>query len=62
MERVPNDLNDIQIRNEYLNEHKNWFLKYHPNAVMSFEIEVEKKYGKKSSIQTNEPELFDDSG
>jgi ABC-type histidine transport system ATPase subunit len=33
MERVPNALNDIHIRNEYLNKHKNWFLKYHPNAI-----------------------------
>jgi site-specific DNA-methyltransferase (adenine-specific) len=61
MERVPNDLNDIHIRDEYLNKHKNWFLKYHPNAIVSFEVEVERKYGKKN-IQTNEPELFNGFG
>ncbi|MCL2205546.1 MAG: site-specific DNA-methyltransferase [Treponema sp.] len=30
MERIPNDLNNAQIRNEYLNNHKVWFLKNHP--------------------------------
>jgi site-specific DNA-methyltransferase (adenine-specific) len=56
MERVPNDLNNAQIRNEYLNNHKEWFLKHHPNAVLSFENEVEKKYGGKKQ---NAPLLFD---
>jgi site-specific DNA-methyltransferase (adenine-specific) len=59
MERVPNDLNDTIIRNEYLDNHKEWFLKYHSNAIVSFEDEVEKKYSKKKSI---EQELFNDIG
>jgi site-specific DNA-methyltransferase (adenine-specific) len=42
MERIPNDLNDTKIRNEYLANHKAWFLKYHPNSVDSFENELEK--------------------
>jgi site-specific DNA-methyltransferase (adenine-specific) len=59
MERVPNDLNDTIIRNEYLDNHKEWFLKYHSNAIVSFEDEIEKKYGKKQII---EQELFNDIG
>jgi site-specific DNA-methyltransferase (adenine-specific) len=47
MERVPNDLNDENTRNEYLKNHKDWFLKYHPNAIDVFENEVNKKYGSK---------------
>ena len=46
MARVPNDLNDIHVRNEYLDNHKKWFLKYHPDAISTFENEVERKYGK----------------
>jgi len=50
MERIPNDLNDIQIRNEYLNNHKTWFLKRHPNIVTSFEKKLEKTYKTKKQI------------
>jgi site-specific DNA-methyltransferase (adenine-specific) len=56
MERIPNDLNDDQIRNEYLNNHRIWFLKYHPNIIDSFEKEIEKKYVRKDE----KFELFDD--
>jgi len=59
MERVPNDLNNIEIRNEYLKNHETWFLKYHPNAVKNFEDEVIKKYGITKKI---EAELFSDLG
>ncbi|MDR0312677.1 MAG: hypothetical protein LBI14_03695 [Treponema sp.] len=55
MERIPNDLNDVQIRDEYLNNHKTWFLKYHPNIIGSFEEEINKKYAKRKSTL----ELFD---
>jgi site-specific DNA-methyltransferase (adenine-specific) len=56
MERIPNDLNDDKIRNEYLNNHKTWFLKYHRNIINPFENEVEKKYSNKKIS----PELFND--
>ena len=56
MERIPNDLNNTQIRNGYLDNHKIWFLKYHPNIIKSFENELEKKYSKKDI----KLELFDD--
>jgi len=58
MERVPNDLNNISVRNEYLENHKNWFLKYHPNAVEVFENEVNKKYGVLDNNNKIELELF----
>jgi site-specific DNA-methyltransferase (adenine-specific) len=48
MERVPNDLNDENTRNEYLENHKDWFLKYHPNAMDIFENEINSKYGNRS--------------
>jgi site-specific DNA-methyltransferase (adenine-specific) len=56
MERIPGDLNDENIRNSYLENHKDWFLKYHPNAIDSFENEVNKKYGDK---RTKEQDLFE---
>jgi site-specific DNA-methyltransferase (adenine-specific) len=56
MERVPNDLNDENARNRYLENHKDWFLKYHPNAIDIFENEVNKKYGGK---RTKEQDLFE---
>jgi site-specific DNA-methyltransferase (adenine-specific) len=56
MERVPNDLNDENTRNVYLENHKNWFLKYHPNAIDIFENEVNKKYGNK---KIKEQDLFE---
>jgi len=49
MERIPNDLSNIEIREEYINNHKNWFLKYHPDAYKSFDTEVKKKYGYKKN-------------
>ena len=57
MERVPSDLNDIQLRKEYLNNHKTWFFKYHLNSAQRFEGEVEKKYGS----SRNDPDLFGNS-
>jgi site-specific DNA-methyltransferase (adenine-specific) len=56
MERVPNDLNDKNIRNEYYENHKKWFLKFHPNAIGLFEEEFKKKYGNKEYF---EKELFE---
>ncbi len=57
MERVPNDLNDEKIRNDYLKNHAEWFLKYHPDAIKNFENEVNKKYGHKIKKRVLIPEL-----
>ena len=44
MLRVPNDLNDKDIRNEYLQNHVKWFLKNHPDRVTAFLEDVKEKY------------------
>jgi site-specific DNA-methyltransferase (adenine-specific) len=36
MERIPNDLNDCCIREEYIHNHINWFLKNHPDRIERF--------------------------
>lgn len=62
MERVPNDLNDPKIREEYLENHLEWFLKNHNGAKEVFWNEVEKKYGNKKKPlhkTTNQKTLFD---
>lgn len=45
MERVPFDLRRGDIRNEYLANHPEWFLKNHENALKKFEESVEELYG-----------------
>ncbi len=47
MKRVPNDLNDAQIRIEYIQNHIKWFLANHPDAISEFIEEVKQKYGNK---------------
>lgn len=44
MKRVPNDLNDAQIRIEYIQNHVKWFLANHPDAINEFVEEVKQKY------------------
>lgn len=51
MLRVPNDLNDKDIRNEYLQNHVKWFLKNHPDRVTAFLDDVKEKYSKKMEYQ-----------
>lgn len=58
MERIPNDLNDDKVREEYLKNHKKWFLKNHENAISEFEKIVDKKYGHKIKILKNQMNLF----
>ena len=47
MKRVPNDLNDDKIREEYIMNHIKWFLHNHPNEIQDFLKEVDKKYKRK---------------
>ena len=47
MKRIPNDLNDSKIRDEYIKNHIKWFLKNHPDAINDFIEEVKKKYSSK---------------
>ena len=58
MKRVPNDLNDAQIREEYIRNHIEWFLKNHPDAVEEFMQEVLTKYGMKM-IESKQTGIFD---
>lgn len=44
MLRVPNDLNDIDIRRTYVDNHIKWFLKNHPDRIESFMADVRAKY------------------
>lgn len=63
MERVPNDLNDFKIREEYLANHLEWFLTNHNGAKEVFFNEVEKKYGtriKHTNKLLNDKTLFDE--
>lgn len=48
MMRVPNDLNDSELRNEYIRNHIEWFLKNHPNEIENFKRRVNEKYGHKN--------------
>lgn len=61
MERVPNDLRKVEIRDEYLENHINWFLKNHENALDVFKKAVNEKYGVvlgKKSHHHEQEELF----
>lgn len=58
MKRVPNDLNDAHIREEYIRNHIEWFLKNHPDAIEDFRQEVREKYGTKM-IESGQMSLLD---
>ncbi len=60
MKRVPNDLNDEKIREDYIRNHIDWFLKNHPDVVDEFIDEVKRKYESKISNfeESNILELF----
>ena len=46
MLRIPNDLNDVEIRNKYVKEHVKWFLKNHSDKIPMFIDLVKNKYSK----------------
>ena len=58
MKRIPNDLNDADVRAEYIENHIKWFLKNHPDAIEYFLEEVKRKYGSKME-STGQLHLFD---
>mgnify|MGYP006872938548 FL=1 len=57
MKRCPNDLNDAQIRIDYIENHIGWFLKNHPDAISEFLEEVKEKYLVKM-IETGQTWIF----
>ncbi len=61
MERVPLDLRRPDIRAEYLENHKKWFLRHHENALNEFEKSVVSLYGKQDKWPTRQVTLFEQS-
>lgn len=51
MKRIPGDLGD-DIRDEYIENHKKWFLKNHEGEIDPFMREVSSKYPKQQSLFT----------
>jgi hypothetical protein len=45
MNRIPNDLRDPIVRDEYLSNHMKWFFQNHESSTKLFEKAVEDKYG-----------------
>jgi len=45
MERVPGDMNDRTVRQEYLQNHVLWFLRNHSGSVVNFAKTVKQMYG-----------------
>lgn len=62
MERVPNDLTNEEIREQYFRNHIAWFLKNHENALEVFKRAVQDKYGeditKYAAEETRQSSLF----
>lgn len=58
MTRVPNDLNDANVREIYIHNHIEWFLKNHPDVIEDFMHEVRTKYGVKMK-KSGQMSLFD---
>lgn len=63
MKRVPLDLRDETIRNEYLKNHIEWFLKHHEGEIEEFYKEVKNVYSdspKKSRGRKKKSEVIQD--
>lgn len=61
MKRCPNDLNDPEIRINYIENHIHWFLDNHPDAIGDFLEEVKDKYLQKM-IDSDQTWLFSKYG
>ena len=57
MKRCPNDLNDANIRIEYIRNHIEWFLKNHQDAIPEYLEEVKDKYFMKM-IESGQTGIF----
>lgn len=60
MERVPLDLRRPEVRKEYLENHKKWFLHHHENAVKRFDESVASLYGLPNSKGLRQLTLLDE--
>jgi site-specific DNA-methyltransferase (adenine-specific) len=59
MERVPNDLRQQDIREEYLKNHASWFLINHENALDTFKKSVKEKYGDGVAVKIVSSEQYE---
>ncbi|OHD13227.1 MAG: restriction endonuclease [Spirochaetes bacterium GWD1_27_9] len=59
MERVPYDLRDEKIREEYLKNHIQWFLQHHNSSIETFYKSVEEIYGVKYSRKVKKIDLLE---
>jgi len=59
MERVPLDLRRPDVRKEYLENHKKWFLQHHENALKEFEASVSLLYGYPNSESAKQLTLLE---
>lgn len=53
MKRIPNDLNDADYRNSYIQNHINWFLANHSNLTQEFLEEADEKYSLRRKTLTS---------
>lgn len=58
MLRIPSDFNDVEIREEYITNHINWFLKNHPDRIESFLEDVKSKYPRRRTKRDYSYDLF----
>lgn len=61
MERVPLDLRNETVRTQYLDKHKDWFLRNHENAIGDFESVVRNVYPNHDSTE-EQMGLFESNG
>lgn len=59
MKRVPLDLRQTEIRAEYFENHKKWFLGHHENALTEFEKAVMSVYGQQDKESARQVSLFE---
>jgi len=62
MERVPLDLRRPDVRREYLENHKHWFLRHHENAIRKFEESVALQYGQADDEPSRQMIMLEESG
>jgi len=61
MERIPRDLRRDDVRQEYLENHKRWFLSHHENALDEFEKSVVSMYGSQDSKGPKQMTFFENT-
>jgi len=62
MERVPLDLRRPDVRQDYFENHKKWFLQHHENAMKKFEESVALVYGVPSREPSPQLALLEEGG